>query len=146
MEELDQFYGATEFEPLEQRTAQIASMLFDTPPAAHVLLAKDGDDTVGLAAYSFLWPAAGLTHSLFLKELYVRRQRKREGVGTALVRAVCKVAEEAGCSRVEWQTETDNVDAQRFYAAVGADLHGGKVFYRLAGDAIRKVAGDSSAG
>ena len=63
MEEMDRFYGVTEFEPAKVRSAQVKARLFCDPPAAHVLLARDGDRIVGLASYSFLWPAVGLTQS-----------------------------------------------------------------------------------
>src|SRR5260370_8786324 len=51
--------------------AQVAEALFTSPPAGYALLAWDGTQLAGLAAYSFLWPAVGLTRSLYLKELYV---------------------------------------------------------------------------
>jgi GNAT superfamily N-acetyltransferase len=131
MEELDRFYGGTETAPLEQRTAQLRALLFDDVPAAYVLLAHEGDRVVGMAAYSFLWPAVGFTRSLFLKELYVRQDKKRQGIGRALMRRVCDVAAAYECSRVEWMTEQGNTDAQRFYAALGAEVNADKVVYRL---------------
>ncbi len=69
VEEMDRHYGSTEFEPLEQRIAQITDALFGDVPAAFVLLAWEDDRLLGLASYSFLWPAAGVTRSLYLKEL-----------------------------------------------------------------------------
>jgi ribosomal protein S18 acetylase RimI-like enzyme len=140
MEELDRFYGATEVEPLEQRTAQIEAMLSGDVPVAYVLLARDGEDVVGFASYSFLWPAVGLTHSLYLKELYVRRARQREGIGGLLMQKVCELAVNNGCSRVEWTTDNSNADAQRFYEALGASVYGTKVFYRIEEPAFAQVA------
>ena len=46
-------------------------MVFGHHPAAHVFAAY-ADELVVFATYSFLWPAIGLTRSLFLKELYQR--------------------------------------------------------------------------
>jgi GNAT superfamily N-acetyltransferase len=140
MDELDRFYGATRSEPLERRISQIEVMLFGDPPAAHVTLARYYTDLVGMAAYSFLWPAAGLTHSIFLKELYVRQAFKRQGIGRALVQRVCEIAVKRGCSRVEWQTETRNTDARQFYSALGVGTFDGKLFYRLEGDDVRRVS------
>jgi GNAT superfamily N-acetyltransferase len=145
MEELDRFYGASEFEERAERIKQISAALFGEQPAAYLLLAKDGGDVVGLAAYSFLWPAAGITRSLFLKELYVVRARLRQGVGRALMQQVAEMAATNGCSRLEWQTDTPNLDAQRFYEALGAPARDGKVFYRLDGEAIGKLAATGSA-
>jgi len=129
--ELDHFYGATVTDLPEERAAQITAMLFGDVPAAHVLLARDGGQVVGFASYSFLWPAAGLTHSLYLKEVYVRQACQREGVGRALMLKVCEVAAKQGCSRVEWTTDVPNRDAQRFYEALGVPVYEGKVFYRV---------------
>jgi GNAT superfamily N-acetyltransferase len=110
-------------------------MLFGDVPAAHVLLARTDGQVVGFAAYSFLWPAAGLTHSLYLKELYVGQAWRGRGVGTALMRRIREVAATAGCSRVEWTTDDDNSAAKRFYEALGAPVHPAKIFYRLEGGA-----------
>ena len=143
MKELDHFYGAAEeADPPGQRISDISSALFGPAPAAYLLLARDDGELVGMASYSFLWPAAGLTRSLFLKELYVKEERKREGIGKALMHEVFRVALERGCSRVEWQTEMTNGDAQLFYAALGAPVFDGKVFYRLTEEDAAKIVAD----
>src|SRR4051812_29570087 len=109
LEELDSHYGATEFQPFSDRVATVERMLFGSVPAAYVLLARSASaEALGLASYSFHWPAVGLTHSLFLKELYVCRSARRNGVGKALMKALCQIASDASCSRVEWNTETSN--------------------------------------
>lgn len=130
LEELDRHYGTTEFEPLEQRTEQIRDALFGPAPAGAALLAWDGDQLVGLASYSFLWPAAGVTRSLFLKELYVAGSHRRRGVGTLLMETLFTVASKHACSRVEWTTDQESQDAQRFYAELGVPVHADKLFYR----------------
>ena len=131
LEEMDRFYGVTEFEPLDARMAQIRAIVFTDPPAAHLLLAHDDDRAAGLATYSFLWPAVGLTRSLYLKELYVADAYRRRGVGRLLMDRVRGIADETGCSRVEWTTDRDNEGARRFYKGLGYAIHPGKVFYRL---------------
>lgn len=130
MAELDAFYGAPHTEPREQRLAQVTRLVFSAQPAAYVLLARDSGQLVGMAAYSFLWPAAGVTQSLFLKELYVSEAARRRGVGRALMDRLNAIAAEQECSRVEWMTETENVEARAFYEATGAAVHDGKVFFR----------------
>jgi len=130
LEEMDRFYGTTEFEPIEQRVRQIEEQLFSDQPAAHILLAAEQGDVIGVAAYSFIWPAVGITRSLYLKELYVSKEYRRSGVGQLLMQRLVEVATETGCSRIEWTTDVDNADAQQFYATLGYSPHRGKVFYR----------------
>ena len=131
LEELGSYYGATEFEPLDRRIIQINEAIFGHPPAAYALLARDGRQVAGLAAYSFLWPAVGATRSLYLKELYVLDAYRRLGIGRLLVRAVFETAAGLGCSRVEWTTDAGNAGAQAFYETLGLPRHPSKVFYRL---------------
>lgn len=129
--EMDRFYGATEVDPLEERVRQIREALFSAPAAASVLLARDDAELAGFAAYSFLWPAVGLTRSLYLKELYVAGQYRRRGVARQLMSALLDVASQHGCSRVEWTTDTGNDGALAFYDDLGVPVNKGKVFYRV---------------
>jgi ribosomal protein S18 acetylase RimI-like enzyme len=131
LEELDRFYGSTEFDPIQVRTAQIGRLLFGEPSAAHVLLARVDGALAGLAAFSFLWPADGVTASLYLKELYVSAGHRRAGLGRDLMTRLVEIAAERGCSRVEWTTDRDNDLAQRFYTALGFQTLSTKAFYRI---------------
>ncbi|WP_327375801.1 GNAT family N-acetyltransferase [Streptomyces sp. NBC_01216] len=133
IEEIERHYGATEFQPLEERRTQVEEALFGSPPLASALLVEDeAGDIVGLAAYSFLWPAAGSSHSLFLKELYVRDALRRQGVGARLMEELRSLATaRPGCSRLEWMTERDNPGARAFYKALGFAEFNGKVVYRI---------------
>ena len=128
--EMDRFYGAADIEPLGQRIRQITDALFGEAPAAHALLAWDDTQIVGLATYSFLWPAVGVTRSLYLKELYVAAAHQRKGIGTLLMDAVFEIAEKGGCSRVEWTADRESSDAQRFYDRLGMRVNDSKLFYR----------------
>lgn len=131
LEETDRFYGGTGFEPVEKRIAQISAMLFREHPAAYLLLAKEDERAVGYASYSFLWPAADLTQSLYLKELYVSEADRRSGVGKLLMDKLIEIAKETGCSRVEWTTDRDNPLAVGFYERHGYAVNEGKVVYRM---------------
>lgn len=139
-EEMDRFYGATELDPLDLRIQQINDALFGDPPSAHALIAWLDDEPVGFAAYSFLWPAIGLTRSLFLKELYVIETARRAGVGKAIMHSLAEIAVKTDCSRFEWQTDAPNADAQRFYEDLGVAVDGSKLFYRAQGEALRQLA------
>jgi GNAT superfamily N-acetyltransferase len=146
LSELDQFYGDLRAEQTPERIRQIHEAMFGPSPAAHVLLAWDDNELVGFASYSFLWPAAGVTRSLFLKELYVVEPNRRHGTGRILMNELCRIALETGCTRVEWQTDTGNPNAQRFYATLGVPVDDSKLFYRLDGEALRQAASTSALG
>ncbi|MER7694654.1 cyclophane-containing RiPP N-acetyltransferase HaaN [Streptomyces sp. NPDC097610] len=133
IEEIERFYESTEIQPFKERRAQVEEALFGSPPLASALLVEDeAGDIVGLAAYSLLWPSAGSTHSLFLKELYVRDTLRRQGVGARLMGELRAVAAaRSGCSRVEWMTDRDNPGARAFYKSLGFEEFEGKIVYRV---------------
>lgn len=133
IEEIERFYGSTEVQPIEERRSQVEEALFGTQPLASALVVEDeGGDIVGLAAYSFLWPAAGSSHSLFLKELYVRDTLRRQGVGARLMDELrALAAARPSCSRVEWMTDRDNPVARSFYKSLGFAEFDGKIVYRV---------------
>ncbi|MER7932085.1 MULTISPECIES: cyclophane-containing RiPP N-acetyltransferase HaaN [unclassified Streptomyces] len=135
IEEIERYYGAadTDIQPIDERRLQVEEALFGAPPLASALLVEDeAGDIVGLAAYSYLWPAAGSSHSLFLKELYVRGTLRRQGIGARLMGELRSLAAaRPGCSRVEWMADRDNPGAPAFYEALGFTESDGKIVYRV---------------
>ena len=129
--ELTEFYGSEPQGTGDERAAQVRAVLSGDQPLARILLARDGERLAGFACYAFLWPASGLTASLYLKELYVSGDYRRTGTGKLLMDGIFRIAAERGCSRVEWTTDTNNEDAQAFYEALGAKPLTSKIFYRV---------------
>lgn len=128
--EMDRFYGSASAAPDEVRERQVYQALFGETPAGNALLARHDEEVVGFAAYSFLWPAVGLTRSLYLKELYVAEDYQRRGVGRLIMGALYQIAADHECSRVEWTTDADNSGAMAFYAGLGMPIKTSKIFYR----------------
>jgi GNAT superfamily N-acetyltransferase len=131
LEEMGRFYGTAGTGVVEERHRQVREALFATPPAASALLAWDHSRLAGIATYSFLWPGAGLTRSLYLKELYVATACRRQGIGKLLMLSLLKVASDYGCSRVEWTADSGSAGAQAFYRTLGILPLPSKIFYRI---------------
>jgi GNAT superfamily N-acetyltransferase len=132
LDELNGFYGGIPSEPLDTRMSRIHEALFGPTPAGTALLAWDDGELAGFASYNFLWPASGLTRSLYLKELYVAEAYRRGGVGTWLMHALREVGRAHQCSRMEWTTDSPNSAAQAFYENLGFKPNPSKIFYRSA--------------
>lgn len=135
-DEIDDFYGDPREKDRERRTKQVHETLFGEPPLAYALLAHEEGRVVGLAAYSFLWPAAGTSMSLYLKELFVSQSYRRRGIGRLLMRELAAVALARACSRLELTTDRTNADALGFYRDLGVPVQVDKVHFRLEGDRL----------
>jgi len=83
------------------------------------LVADDAGTLAGFAILNPYFPAMGLTHGLFLKELYVAASARSKGVGEKLIEAIRALAKERGDTRVIWTTGVDNTGAQRLYDRLG---------------------------
>jgi GNAT superfamily N-acetyltransferase len=140
MKDLDRCHGPTDTEPPGQRVRQIAENLVENLAAAYVLLASENGKPVGMAAYSFLWPAVSVTRSLYLKELYVTKEFRCKGIGALLMQRLCQVAVEHECGRVEWAADQGNPLAEAFYERLGVPKNPEKIFYRLENDSLQRMA------
>ncbi|MCA1217038.1 GNAT family N-acetyltransferase [Streptomyces sp. 8L] len=125
--EIEEYYGG---DPAPGDPQRIRTALFAGGPVPTVLLAREHDTVIGLASYSLVWPAVGADTSLYLKELYVRAEYRRRGVGSALFAELRAIAGKHGYSRIEWTADTSNPAATAFYEALGATPRD-KIFFRV---------------
>ena len=106
---------------LDGQGPRLAQALFGAPPRLWCLVACLVDGTVvAYATYTrdySTWRAAEFVH---LDCLFVRAQYRGAGIGRRLMEAVADCAHSVGCSVVEWQTPSSNLDAARFYDRLSA--------------------------
>jgi [ribosomal protein S18]-alanine N-acetyltransferase len=108
-----------------------ASSLFDVPPDAawttqflsreghHLLAAMEDDRAIGfVTGVETTHPDKGT--EMFLYELAVHPEHRKQGIGTALVGALAELARSRGCYGMWVSTEPDNVAALATYRAAGA--------------------------
>lgn len=80
---------------------------------------------------------------LYLEDLYVRPIWRRQGVGLALLRAVCAEAHRRGFARVEWSVLDWNAEAIAFYRRLGGMHQPEWQRFRLEGAALARLAEDA---
>ena len=84
--------------------------------------AFEGDDLVGichLVLHASTWSIAPYC---YLNDLFVRPDRRTQGVGRTLISAATEEARAARASKIYWQTHTDNSTARRLYDQVAGNL------------------------
>ncbi|RBY90441.1 GNAT family N-acetyltransferase [Blastococcus sp. TBT05-19] len=92
----------------------------DADPAHLLAVAADGDDVVGTLQLSVL---PGLSRAGALRGqiegVRVRRDRRAQGLGDALVRWAVEESRRQGCALVQLTTDLTRADAHRFYERLG---------------------------
>jgi GNAT superfamily N-acetyltransferase len=75
----------------------------------------------GISLYFFAY-YTWVGKSLYLDDLYVLEEYRRQGIAAALLQAVFDVAREVNCKRVRWQVLNWNVNAIQLYEKCGATI------------------------
>ena len=57
---------------------------------------------------------------LYLEDLFVAPEYRRQGLGEFLIEGCAKFAEESGARRLYWQTQRSNESAQKLYFKVAS--------------------------
>jgi GNAT superfamily N-acetyltransferase len=108
--------------PDDDAAARLVEHAFGAAPLYEVLVAEvDGQ----VSAYAIFFPTYSTFRArptLFLEDLFVHPRARRRGVATLMLARLRALAEERGCGRFEWNVLDWNVDAQKLYASVGAEM------------------------
>jgi len=114
--------------------------LFGERPAAEAVLAEVAGEAVGYALFFPTFSTFRGQPGLWLEDLFVLPERRRGGVGRALLEHVAQVAFARGCGRLEWSALDWNEPALAFYRGLGARVLPEWHLHRLDGPALAAVA------
>jgi GNAT superfamily N-acetyltransferase len=81
----------------------------------------DKGEIAGMALYFFAY-YTWVGKSLYLDDLYVKKEFRRQNTGTALLKKVFEVAKAEGCKRLRWQVLSWNTNAISMYKKNGAEI------------------------
>jgi GNAT superfamily N-acetyltransferase len=93
---------------------------FGSAPRFHALIAECDGRPAGLALYFFNYSTWISRNGLYLEDLYVRPEFRRQGVAKALMARLQGIAREHDCGRVQWVVLRNNAAAVKLYEGLGA--------------------------
>src|SRR5262249_9575934 len=120
--------------------ARLHDHLFGPRPFCEVLLAEDAGRVVGFALFFPTYSPFRTRPGLYLEDLFVEPEFRGHGHGTALLRALAKLAVERDCARVDWMVLDWNEPSIKFYLSLGATPLDDWTTYRLTGEALERMA------
>jgi GNAT superfamily N-acetyltransferase len=104
--------------------------LSDTPKY-HAFLGKVGDKYIAYVIYFFTYSSFLALPTLYLEDIFVLQQYRRQSVGKAMFDFIKAKAKQEGCGRIEFTVLTWNKSAQQFYAKNKAKCLEDWYFYRI---------------
>jgi GNAT superfamily N-acetyltransferase len=120
--------------------ADLAEALFGARPAAEALVAELAGAPVGFALFFTTFSTFVGRPGLYLEDLFVVPEARGHGAGKALLARLAQLAVERRCGRLEWAVLDWNEPAIGFYKSLGALPMDEWTVYRVAGDALVKLA------
>jgi len=121
--------------------AGLAQTLFGPEPAVFAHVAELDGQVAGFALWFVNYSTWTGQPGMYLEDLYVRPGLRRSGLGRALLAELARICVDRGYGRLDWAVLEWNAPALSFYQSLGArDLETWRP-YRLAGPALRALAG-----
>jgi GNAT superfamily N-acetyltransferase len=131
------------FEKLEQEVEATEELLhralFEEPPHASALVAHVDNEGAGYALYFMTFSTFTGRPGIWLDDLYVRPQFRKQGLGSKLMNQIAAIGLERGCQRFEWTALKWNQAALDFYERLGAKTMDEWVVLRLNAENLRKL-------
>ena len=134
-----------EFERLSAECVADAALLRRTvfeDKRAHAMMAEWDGKPAGFALYFYNFSTFLGRPGLYLEDLFVRPEFRRNGIARGLFQALARKAVAEGCGRFEWSVLDWNENAIRFYRGLGAVPLDEWTAQRLSGEALHRLAGE----
>jgi len=107
---------------LDAMSAQEQSARLKTYPLASFLVAEKGGAVVGFCRILEGGIVSGVTPGCEIRELYVRPDRKRQGIGTKLFEYAVQELHRRGYKKMSLGVFEENAGARRFYEKMGGRI------------------------
>ncbi len=116
------FYGRTGLTSVSEAVTRTTWARFLDPAVPiHALVADHHGKVLGFAHYLFHSSTTQIQPCCYLEDLFTDEESRGQGIGRALIAAVCMHAQQAGSTSVYWQTQKGNRRARRLYDRVARD-------------------------
>ena len=120
--------------------AALAKHLFGDRPYAEAILAEVNGQVVGFALFFFNYSTFLTRPGLYLEDLFVLPDYRRQGIGTALLTHLAQLAVSRDCGRLEWSVLDWNESAINFYTKMGATVLPDWRICRVTGTSLQQMA------
>ncbi len=108
--------------------------------AAEALLIEDGEEAIGYAIFYVTFSSFECRSGIWLEDVYVKPERRRGGIGRAVMEHLAALALERGHVRFEWCALDWNQPALEFYDGLGAKRLDDWTMLRLEHDGMQRLA------
>ena len=142
----DLIKGLAEYEKLSHAVTgnalALKEHLFGSPRYVEAILALYKGQAVGFALFFYNYSTFLTKPGIYLEDLFVLPEYRRQGIGKALLIKLAQIALERNCGRLEWSVLDWNESAQAFYRRMGASILDDWRICRVTDEALLKLGSE----
>ncbi len=132
-----------EYEKLLNRVTgsveQLQEHLFGSRIYAEAIVTEIDDKIVGFALFFPNYSTFLTKPGIYLEDLFVLPEYRRQGIGKAMLSYLGKLAQERDAGRLEWSVLDWNESAIAFYQSMGAEVLPDWRTCRVTGEALQRL-------
>jgi GNAT superfamily N-acetyltransferase len=125
---------------VEATEAMIEQALFSQEPKLFCEIAQWNGEVAGFAVWFLNFSTFAGRFGIYLEDLFVRPQYRRNGIGQALLAHLARTCVENGWARLQWAVLDWNEPSIAFYKSLGAVMMDDWTLCRVAGPALTALA------
>ena len=113
-----------DFEKAGEKVTNTVELMLLEKEYFHCFVAEtEQSEIIGIALYFFAY-YTWVGKSLYLEDIYVKKEYRRQKTGTQLLNRIFEIARQEKCKRVRWQVLDWNRNAIDMYRKSGAEIDG----------------------
>lgn len=140
---LDFILELAEYENLSDEVVANKEILLDSLFVKHqaeVIIGEYKDKPVGFATYFFSFSTFLGKASLYIEDLYMKKEFRGLGLGKAMFGCLARIAKERNCERLDWWCLDWNEPSIKFYKKMGAKPMSDWTVYRVDGQDLKALS------
>ena len=122
----------------------ILHFAFSDHPLIHVVMAEWEGKPAGFGLWFYNFSTWEGKAGIYLEDLYIRPEYRRNGIGKALLIHLARVAVQNNCSRFVWQVLDWNEPSINFYRQMGAKTMDSWLTCRVEKESLVELANQQS--
>lgn len=123
--------------------ALLKEWLFEKKKAEVIFAVADGTE-IGYALFFHNFSTFLGRAGLYIEDLYIKPEYRGHGYGKEMLTKLAEIAAERGCGRLEWWCLDWNKPSIDFYLSMGAGAMSDWTVYRITGDTLKALAGNTT--
>ncbi|MBT0727185.1 GNAT family N-acetyltransferase [Rosenbergiella australiborealis] len=141
--EMERYHHPQAIIAAEQMAKYLRERVFPADSGTEIYKGMREGHIVAFACVTVVYPASRFTGQMFIKELFVSKMYRRQGLGRQLMHFIAQRAEARGCTHLDWLSVREDRAVQDFYTSLGARVVEEVNYHRLDQRLLSQLAASS---